>query len=298
MSSSISGFTILNSAVSLGYPFRESILSLLPFVDEFIVNVGQTDDGTWEAVNGLDSPKIKPFRSEWNLEPTGGSVLTQQTDIALSRCRSEWLVHLQGDELLHEEDAPALIRSINRESPSDVEGLTFDYLHFFASPHVVIDDWRTFYPAAVRATRNLKGVISTDAGFAFRTRTGRIRGLVKARSGARIFHYGWSDFPTPKLERAKALTRLYSGEADLKASDLVPADLSSMRSLRYFSGTHPAVARAAIDARPRPKLGKPYVTGPALRAWLWFLASPRTRWPESRPFLPLWLTNLRWRRGR
>jgi hypothetical protein len=46
----VSGFTILRQTVRLGYPFTESIRSLLPLVDELVVGVGDGDDGTWEAV--------------------------------------------------------------------------------------------------------------------------------------------------------------------------------------------------------------------------------------------------------
>jgi len=36
----ISGFTFLRNGSILGYPFKESILSVLPIVDEFIVALG------------------------------------------------------------------------------------------------------------------------------------------------------------------------------------------------------------------------------------------------------------------
>ena len=42
----ISGFTIVRNAVKYNYPAVESILSILPLCDEFIVNVGDSDDET------------------------------------------------------------------------------------------------------------------------------------------------------------------------------------------------------------------------------------------------------------
>jgi len=45
-----SGFTFLRNAQKLGYPFLESIRSILPIVDEFIIALGPCDDRTEEMV--------------------------------------------------------------------------------------------------------------------------------------------------------------------------------------------------------------------------------------------------------
>lgn len=39
------------------YPFREAIRSILPLCDEFVVAVGDSTDGTREAVLALDPQK-------------------------------------------------------------------------------------------------------------------------------------------------------------------------------------------------------------------------------------------------
>lgn len=46
----VSGFTFLRNIVKLDYPAVESIRSVLPIVDEFIVNIGPSDDGTEELI--------------------------------------------------------------------------------------------------------------------------------------------------------------------------------------------------------------------------------------------------------
>lgn len=43
----------------MGYPFLESIQSILSVVDEFVVVLGDSDDGSREAILELSSPKIK-----------------------------------------------------------------------------------------------------------------------------------------------------------------------------------------------------------------------------------------------
>ena len=42
----ISGFTIARNAVKFNYPLLESIRSILPICDEFVINAGDSDDET------------------------------------------------------------------------------------------------------------------------------------------------------------------------------------------------------------------------------------------------------------
>ena len=80
----VSGFTFARNAVRLRYPLVESIRSVLPLVDEMVVNVGRSDDGTLDLVRGLGDPRIVVVESIWDegsLER--GRVLAEQTDIAL-----------------------------------------------------------------------------------------------------------------------------------------------------------------------------------------------------------------------
>ena len=65
----ISGFMILKNAISQGYPFLEAIIAALPICDEFLVSDGNSQDGTWEALQFLHrrhSDKILLFRDEWH----------------------------------------------------------------------------------------------------------------------------------------------------------------------------------------------------------------------------------------
>jgi hypothetical protein len=59
----VSGFTIARGAVNFGYQLEESIRSLLPIVDEYIVGVGDMDDGTLELVEGIRTPGSRSFRA-------------------------------------------------------------------------------------------------------------------------------------------------------------------------------------------------------------------------------------------
>jgi hypothetical protein len=46
-------FSIARNAVRFGYPLEASLRSMLPLVDEIVLNVGDSDDGTWDLVQSM-----------------------------------------------------------------------------------------------------------------------------------------------------------------------------------------------------------------------------------------------------
>ena len=53
----ISGFTFIRNGTILGYPFIESINSILPICDEFIIAVGPSEDDTLARLKTINSKK-------------------------------------------------------------------------------------------------------------------------------------------------------------------------------------------------------------------------------------------------
>ncbi len=55
----ISAFTFIKNGQILGYPFIQSINSILPIVDEFVINVGDSEDNTLEIINSIKEIFLK-----------------------------------------------------------------------------------------------------------------------------------------------------------------------------------------------------------------------------------------------
>jgi glycosyltransferase involved in cell wall biosynthesis len=231
---------------------RESIESLLPLVDEYVIGVGRSEDQTLRLVRSIRSPKLKVFETVWDMgRREGGLVLSQQTNLALERCSGDWAVYLQADEALHEDDLPRLRRAM-LEASADVDGLTFDYLHFYGSYQTVQDQRRKWYRRAVRAVRRGRGIVSVGDAYGFKAEGGR--SLRKAASGARVFHYGWTRPPGVMLEKQRNLDRLYHDDAWVAARN--PALSEKARQfyedrgqLAYFRGSHPRAMRQLVAAQ-------------------------------------------------
>lgn len=266
----ISGFTIARQAIAFGYPLQESLRSLLPLVDELIVNVGDADDGTWEAVQALGDTKIVAFRSEWDMSLRDGRTLSAETNKALARCRGEWAVYLQADEVLHEAELPALRHALDRYRDTRVEALSLLYYHFYGSYGTYKDDPRHWYRRATRIVRTGIGMESVGDAAAFMVRDGMAWRRPRRRDlGSHVYHYGRVRPPEQMLRKQRSFERLYYDEAWIArhglSADVDPSEVyADGRDLRVFTGTHPEVMHGRVEAQSWPS-PTPVKSGPG---WL------------------------------
>jgi len=257
----VSAFTICRHAVKFDYPIVEVIKSGLPLVEEFVVNVGQSDDGTLELIRSVGSEKIRIVESFWDDSlKKDGLLFSIETNKALACCTGDWALYLQADEVLHEADYET-IRKALRDHLGDptVLGLTFQYLHFYGDYHS-LNPW--FYHRAVRIIRNDGQVESCgDAvGFCLKADRGYLQTVHKDRvrpSGARIFHYGWVKQPTVLLEKFRYQVARHHGEqpgeeqARMLAKEAYEFDDYAI--MKNFTGTHPAVMWDRVARHPKLK---------------------------------------------
>ena len=90
----ISGFTIIRNAINYDFPVVESIQSVLPIVDEFVIALGDSDDRTDELIASIKSDKIKILRTQWDSQRYNikGMIYAHQTDIAVQACTGAWCI--------------------------------------------------------------------------------------------------------------------------------------------------------------------------------------------------------------
>jgi len=254
----VSGFSICRNAVKFDYPIVEAIRSALPVVDEFVVNVGQSNDGTLELIQSIGSEKVRIVESEWDDSmKKDGLLFSHETNKALARCSGDWALYLQADEVLHEQDYEPLVRNFrDHVSHPSVLGFTFRYLHFYGD-YRSCNPW--FYHRAVRAIRNDGQVESCgDAvGFWLKADQGYLQSVHRERvrpSGATVYHYGWVKPSRVLLEKFRYQVARHHGDqpgkeqAALLAKDAY--DFDEYAIMKTFSGTHPAVMTERVRQYP------------------------------------------------
>ena len=236
----VSGFTFLRNGRKLGYPFTESIRSVLPIVDEFIIALGPSDDDTEEQIRAIGDAKIRIINTQWNENIRNdlnlkGYVYGQQKSIALFNCIGDWAFYLEGDELVHEEDLPKIQAAMKEHlSNREVEALYFKYIHFYGNKntYAYCPSW---YRTAPRIVRN-NITVWAPKGLFFIVMDSKRRGRYPraAWSGARIFHYGNIRSQEQWDLKTKANHKFWSDVPRGFRYENVDAEI-----LKEFKGTHP-----------------------------------------------------------
>jgi glycosyltransferase involved in cell wall biosynthesis len=234
----VSCFTFLRNAEMLGYPFVESIRSALPLCDEFVVNVGVSEDRTLELVRAIGDPKIRIIESTWNEKmQVKGYVYGQQKNIAHFNCTGDWAFYLEADEVLHEKDLPAIRAAMERHlDDPQVEALVFDYLHFYGNHQSYA--WSPgWYRRAPRIIRNTLRSYSPDGMFFLVLETNKKGRYPRAAlAGATVYHYGWVRSEAQMNDKMNRVEKYWGGVG--KAVDYSQID---PQVIRPFTGSHPAL---------------------------------------------------------
>jgi hypothetical protein len=252
----VCGFTFVRNAVRFDYPFVESVRSVLPLCDEFVVAVGRSDDETLGIAHSLEREAggtLKIIETVWDDSlREGGQVLAQQTDLALAAIRGrgfEWAIYIQADEVLHEDDYPTLEAAMERQRDDPaVEGLVLDYIHFCGS-YGWIGAGRDWYRSEVRVVRpDLPGLASWKDAQGFRAGGHK---LVVRRSGASVYHYGWVKPPAVQQAKLRSFHKLWHPDDQVEsiAGGGAEYDYSTRGRLVPFRGTHPAVMQDRITSQ-------------------------------------------------
>ncbi len=253
----ISGFSMAKNASKLYYPLRQAIESVLPICDEFVVAIGDNDedDDSLAEIQAIDSDKIKIIRTVWDLKKyPQGMENAHQSDIAKEACTGDWLIYVQADEVLHEEDLPKIkARCQEFLDDEEVEGMLFKYYHFWGNyDHYHFS--HSWYKEEIRIIRNRPDIHSWKSaqsfrripdfdGIGYRQKEGTYK-LKVVPVDAYIYHYGWVRPPYLMKKKMKALSTIHKGK---EKTDQIYDDANfhygPLNKVEKFKGTHPKVMK-------------------------------------------------------
>ncbi len=245
----VSGFTFIRDAVRFDYPVVEAITSILPVCDEFVIALGNSDDNTEELFFSIGSPKLKIIKTIWDESlREGGRVLAEETNKALGAISkdSDWVFYIQGDEVMHEKYLTVVKAAMEKYKDDErVEGLLFNYLHFYGS-YDYVGDSRNWYRKEVRIIRNIPGMHSfRDAqGFRKNNKLLRVKDI-----DAYIYHYGWVKPLDVQQAKIKSFNKLWHSDNWIESNipQMDEFDYSQIDSLAKFNDTHPQVMKNRIE---------------------------------------------------
>lgn len=254
---------MVKNATKLFFPIKQSIESILPLVDEFVVALGNcdADDTTLQEIESINSNKIKIIHTIWDIEKySRGTENAHQTDIAKNACSGDWLFYLQADEVIHQKYLPTIKQACESYlTDKEVEGFLFNYKHFWGdfNHYHYAHNW---YPKEIRIIRNNPEIHSWESAQSFR-RIPNFDGvnyrqqentfkLKVINIDAYVFHYGWVRPPAYMTKKKKALDTIHKGEKIAnKNYENVATDFSygPLGKLKVYSETHPAVMKTWME---------------------------------------------------
>jgi glycosyltransferase involved in cell wall biosynthesis len=248
----VSGFTFIRNAVLLDYPIVAAIQSILPLCDEVVVAVGNSTDDTLGLIQNID-PKVRIIQTTWDdTLRENGRVLAVETDKALAAINPEadWAIYIQGDEVMHEADHPEILKAMTRFlHDQDVDGLLFDYLHFYGS-YDYIGVSNNWYKKEIRVVKPGRGIFSFRDAQGFRKTPDQKLKVAPAK--ARVFHYGWVKDPQAMQRKQESFHKLWHDDAWLEKNIKVATAFDyedHIHELARFEGTHPQWIAPRIAAR-------------------------------------------------
>lgn len=241
----ISAFTFIKNGEILGYPFIESINSILSIVDEFVIAVGKSEDNTLQRIKAIPSDKIRIIETSWNDNMHDrGYVYGQQKMIAQFNCTGDWAFYLEGDEVVHEDDLPKIKETMQTYLHDDnVEALVFDYYHFYGNANTYLDS-PAWYKTEARIIKNSIRSYAPDGLFWLvldRNKVGRYPKA--AHTHAKIYHYGWVRNEQQMNLKAKKVQTYWNKDNEEASINQVNYREIDSTILKLFTGVHPKVIK-------------------------------------------------------
>jgi glycosyltransferase involved in cell wall biosynthesis len=257
----ISAYTYVRNGLNMKYPFIESIQSAIDIVDEYIVVLGDSVDGSREAILDLKNPKIKIVDTVWDMSlREGGKLFALQSNAGLDHVSGDWILHLQADEVLHEHDVKKLKEYIHKyDGNPKAEGLLFPFLNF-RGDYNHIHTGRQAHRFEIRAFKKNPLIRSYRDSQGFR-KFSSIKAYEEGEKGEKltvakidvpIFHYNYVRPPKVMKEKVRVFHSLWHDDQWLdktldKAEEFDYNQL--VDKLERFKGTHPKLMEGEIKKK-------------------------------------------------
>ena len=236
----VSAFTFIKNGQILGYPFLQSIQSILAIVDEFVINVGESEDDTLLLIQSLASPKIRIIESHWNDSMQDrGYVYGQQKMIAQFNCTGDWAFYIESDEIYHENELDKIKKSMEMHlNDPNVEALVFDFHHFYGNANTILNS-PGWYRSEARIIKNSVRSYAPDGLFWLVLDSNKKGRYPRAKhTGANCYHYGWVRSEEEMNLKSNKVQKYWG-------RDPVNIDYSQIDQsiIKKFEGSHPKIVK-------------------------------------------------------
>lgn len=136
----IGGYTHVLNADSAGYPYIESIKSMLGFCDEVIVVDGGSTDDTLKKIREIGDERVKLLERQWDWSEPGMDGMQKAYGRAMTSLGpDDFLWQQDADEVVHEQDYEK-IRKLVERFPADTDLIHLPVVELWGSDKNVRTD--------------------------------------------------------------------------------------------------------------------------------------------------------------
>ena len=243
---SAAGIIITYQCLIQDYPVEASIVSMLDIVDTVYVNDGKSSDGTLDILYKIQSKygkdRLVVIEKQWVHDR---QFWTRERNYILDNyVKEDWVLSLDADEVLHEEELPELADIMRN---SEVNSVSFNVTHFYGTPDYIITGpvWYTRHTQLWRISTGIRWVhrpggcaddiLWPDMALAHFSRY--------TPTNATLYHYGHCRSP-----RAMGLKMRRADDLYQNSTSYINGSLAEETSWKYdlnrdgvlsFNGCHP-----------------------------------------------------------
>ena len=238
----LAGLLTIRNGILLDYCWRESALSMLGVCDELVINDIQSDDGTWECAQdwAAKNPKITLCRTDWTNPERTSDWWPEILNRTRQHAKSEHVIHLDADELIHEDDYPRI-----RTAAEGAQTIFCKRLNFWKDAQSLIPEGVC---CGTKVLRIAPVNMPLPSDYPWEPAASTM--LQAVDSEIRIFHYGFLRKRDAFFKKAREVQRIWAGDYDprLEAAEKFEGDWAQMpgitgweNDLTEYKGSHPKV---------------------------------------------------------
>lgn len=235
----LEGITLIRNGNHLKYPWKECIKQLSLCCNQVIVNCGDSFDNTFEDLKALsfELDNVTPICERWDMKNTGnGYELARQINLELSLTALPWVLYLQADEFIHEQDIDKL-RSLLDTLPNNITQIEL-YRTYFWGWDYRAPKYELYLGRVFRKGTHLVG---GDGMYLIR-QTGDIY-----RTDIPIYHYSRVGTEEEITRRVRNLDTLFHDQKEIDTFKPIRYTDLRQEELIPFQGTHPKYIKEMLD---------------------------------------------------
>jgi hypothetical protein len=258
----VTGILSISNGSGLQYPFPVVVDSLMRMCGNVIVGVDpnfpedrktlETFDGGTDGLQLVDAP--------WDLENrNGGSEIAIQMDKLTKLAQeqdSDWVVVMQADELLHDDDFSMFGSFMERYLSTSTNGFSMERIYFWKDLDTVREDWKADLVRIFKPGTYSFMAEGTDKAGMF---SAAVQPGNELKLPYKIYHYSRVDSPMVISKRVRNLDALFHPDEALMDVDSIPAydfvtreydnfakaglPIEISGEVKPYAGTHPIAVK-------------------------------------------------------